>query len=97
MPAGKVILERLISSDSLTNIEVFLLFSLTAAQQIISPTLSPIRVLDPVDELEEATTKNPIIMENPTSIQIVKGNVGLGNSLNVFIGLLLSWILSLHP
>uniref|UniRef100_A0A7M5XCZ7 Multiple PDZ domain protein n=1 Tax=Clytia hemisphaerica TaxID=252671 RepID=A0A7M5XCZ7_9CNID len=50
-------------------------------QQIISPTLSPIRVLDPVDELEEATTKNPIIMENPTSIQIVKANVGLGISI----------------
>ena len=38
-------------------------------------------MLDPVDELEEATTKNLIIMKNPTSIQIVKGNQGLGISI----------------
>ena len=40
--------------------------------------LSPIRVLDPVNELEEVSVKNPIIMGNPTSIQISKANIGLG-------------------
>ena len=49
--------------------------------QVVSPALSPVRVLDPVDELEEATAKNPIIMENPTTILIRKGNVGLGISI----------------
>jgi len=42
------------------------------------PVLSPIRVLDPVNELEEVSVKNPIIMGNPTSIQITKGDKGLG-------------------
>ena len=43
--------------------------------------ISPIRVLDPVNELEEVSVKNPVIMGNPTSIQINKGDKGLGISI----------------
>ncbi|XP_065657579.1 multiple PDZ domain protein isoform X3 [Hydra vulgaris] len=42
---------------------------------------SPIRVLDSVNELEEVLAKNPIILGNPTSIQINKVDKGLGISI----------------
>ena len=35
-------------------------------------------MLDPVNELEEVTVKNPVIMGNPTSIQINTMEKGLG-------------------
>ena len=60
------------------NIPILFFLHFTASAPAL---ISPIRVLDPVNELEEVSTKNPVIMGNPTSIQINKGDKGLGISI----------------